>query len=219
MHIAGYVCQETVYTFDKDTVKPISIYTESNPGSIGEQSITAYYSYNVTPRCQSFTEESLIELYPEAFERFRQSNFRAEHLAGTPLPGFSLPTSTGSRYTRQRSERFREPTVIALLNATDSFTPHVISALRTATDAMPMASATVYAFTDTNLDDIEAVCPTIRHGETTLINAGSLKRDCGAATLPVVIVCRHDGTVHDVIVGYKPNLAETVIQSTTLTMK
>lgn len=217
MTVQDYVCMESTYVLDAATGMPVSIETESNPGSISEQTIIANYSYDDTSTpCPPLSEQILMERYPEVFAHYRQSNFRIENLPGTRLPGFSLPTPTGERYTHRPSDHFAAPTIIALIEAGAGFTPDLIAALRSATDMMPVDARMIFAFTDNRHDDIDAVCPTLRTGETTLMSARSLCRDCGAAALPVVIICRQDATVSDVIIGYNNDMAATVIQKTAL---
>lgn len=217
MVVQDYVCMESTYVFDAATGMPVSIDTESNPGSVSEQTILAKYTYGDGDiPCRPMSEEMLVQLYPEEFGRYRQSNFRIENLPGTRLPGFSLPTPTGERYTYRSSDGFSSPTVIALMEATAGFTPDVIDALRSAVDQMPVDAGLIFAFTDTRHDDIDNVCPSLRVGETALMNARSLSRDCGVAALPVVIVCKADGTVSDVIIGYNNDLSTSVIQKTVL---
>jgi len=216
MTVNDMVCMEQTYVFDGTTGMPVSIDTESNPGSISEQTILAKYTYTAAHPCPTMNEEMLMQRYPDVFARYRQSNFRIENLPGTKLPGFSLPTPTGERYTRRTGDCFRAPTIVALMEAGAVFTPAMIAALRSAVDQMPVDAALIFAFTDNRVDDIDAVCPTLRPGETTLMSARSLGRDCGAAALPVVIICRKDGTVSDVILGFNNDLPISVIQKTAL---
>ncbi len=216
MTVVGYVCMESTYVFDAATGMPVSVETESNPGSISEQTILAKYTNREDMPCLPMSEELLVKRYPDVFGRYRQSNFRIENLPGTRLPGFSLPTPTGERYTHRSSDRFASPTVIALMDATAGFTPDIIAALRSAVDRMPVDAGLIFAFTDNRHDDIDSVCPDLRIGETSLMNARSLCRDCGAAALPVVVICKADGTVSDVIIGYNNDLSESVIQKTAL---
>ena len=44
------------------------------------------------------------------------------------------------------------------------------------------------------------------------MSAAPLIRDCGAASLPTVILVGTDGIVKDVIIGYNNDLASDVIQ-------
>ena len=100
MTVGGETVQEKNYWFDSKTGAPLRIDTESNPASITEQTITVRYTpvdpakapeagTTVVPA----TEEALIALYPEHFEKYRESNFSIENLQGTPLPTFALPVS------------------------------------------------------------------------------------------------------------------------------
>lgn len=218
LDIAGERIQEKTYWFDAETLMPLRIDLESNPGSITEQTITVTYSYpdSLASRPLPMTEEDLISLYPETFERFRESNFRIENLADTPMPAFSLPSTTGERYTRHRGDRFRQPTLIVMLDPSTSFSPKVVEDVRKAYQLSPVEFDTVWAVTGTNADAAEALVPEIKPGEHLLLNARSLARDCGASSLPVVLVAGEDGVVKKVILGYNPELPTIVIQSVAL---
>lgn len=218
LDITGERIQEKTFWFDTETLAPLRIDLESNPGSITEQTITVTYNYpdSLASRPLPMTEEDLISLYPETFERFRESNFRIENLADTPLPGFSLPTSTGERYTRHRGDRFRQPTLIVMLDPSASFSPKVIEDVRAAYNQSPVEFDILWAVTGTNADVAESLVPQLRPGEHLLLNARSLARDCGASSLPVVLVATEDGIVKKVILGYNPELPTIVIQSVAL---
>lgn len=218
LDIAGERIQEKTYYFDASTLRPLRINLEANPGSITEQTITIYYSYpdSASLRPMPMTEEELISLYPETFEKYRESNFRIENLADTPLPAFSLPTATGERYTRHRGDRLRVPTVITLLDPAASFSSQVVNDLRRANDMSSLDFDTIWAVTGTNADAAESLVPDLRRGEHLLLNARSLARDCGASSLPVVLVVSTDGIVKKVILGYNPELPTIVIQSIAL---
>ena len=218
LDIAGERIQEKTYWFDAETLSPLRIDLESNPGSITEQTITVNYSYpdSLASRPLPTTEEALISIYPDTFERFRESNFRIENLADSPLPSFSLPSATGERYTRHRGDRFRQPTLIVMLDPSASFSEKVVSDVRSAYDSSPVEFDTLWAVTGTNADAAEALVPGLRPGEHLLINARSLARDCGASSLPVVLIAGEDGVVKKVILGYNPELPTIVIQSVAL---
>ena len=218
LDIAGERVQEKSYWFDAATGRPLRIDLEANPGSITEQTITTTYTYpdSLASTPIPVSEENLIALYPETFERFRESNFRIENLADTPMPAFSLPTSTGERYTRHRGDPFRTTTVIALLDPSTSFSPNVVADLRKAYSGAANDFDIVWAVTGTNADAAEALVPQLQPGEHLLLNARSLARDCGASSLPVVLVVDARGVVKKVILGYNPELATIVIQSVAL---
>lgn len=59
---------------------------------------------------------------------------------------------------------------------------------------------------------MEEIAGTPDIGETMLISAKSLARDCGTSVFPTVIVARQDGTVDNVILGFNNNLTQDVIQ-------
>lgn len=206
---------ESLYLFDRETMLPVYIETENNPGTIGEQTLTAAYTYGTSAsNCQPITEQYLIDRYPDPFGRYRESNFSISNLPGTQLPGFSLPTTTGERYTRRRDEPFRAPTLVALIDPVTSFSPDVITSIREAVDAMPATVDVIWAFTSNNLDEIDAVVTAPREGEHLLMSARGLARDCGAASLPVIIVADRSGKVHDTIIGFNKNLSADVMQKT-----
>ncbi len=218
LDMAGERVQEKSYWFDAATKRPLRIDLEANPGSITEQTITTTYTYpdSLASTPIPVTEEDLIALYPDTFERFRESNFRIENLADTPMPAFSLPTSTGERYTRHRGDPFRTTTVIALLDPSTSFSPNVVEDLKKAFAGAASDFDIIWAVTGTNPDAAESLVPKLEPGQHLLLNARSLARDCGASSLPVVLVVDPRGTVKKVILGYNPELATIVIQSVAL---
>ena len=216
MTVNSETVQEKSYWFDSATLLPLRIDTESNPGSITEQSISVRYTPTATPAEVPQTEETLISLFPEHFEKYRESNFSIENLRGTPLPTFALPTATGERYTHHRGEPFRAPTVIALLDPSTSFSPRIVNDLRTAIDSSPTAADIIWAVTGTDTDAAENTAPGLRPGEHLLINSSSLARDCGAASLPVILIADTSGTVRKVILGYTADLPTLVLQSIAL---
>ena len=215
MTVGGETVQERRYLFDPDTKLPLRSETESNPSSISEQTIIVSYADSKTPeRCDRMTEEQLVARYPEIFEKFRENNFRIENLRESPLPTFALPTLTGERHVHHRGEAFRQPTVIAIIDpATGSFNDRLIADIRNAVDNASAPADPSFAFATTNADLAEETGGQPRPGETMLLNARSLARDCGATALPVVIVASTDGIVRNVVLGYNKDLSEIVLQS------
>lgn len=214
MNVNGNTAQECEYVFDSGTLLPVSARLENNPGSISEQTI--YVTYKPHKAFDGdISEAMLMELYPEPFERYRTSNFRVENLRGAKLPGFSIPTTTGERYSRNASDAFRAPTILALMNSEQSFSTDMVSALRKAVDALPFGADLIMAFADSHVDGIEQAAGALREGEHLLMSARGLARDCGAASLPTVILVNKDGTVADVIIGYNNDIASDVIQKMT----
>lgn len=218
MTIEGTTAMEGEYIFDRETLMPVRIILENNPGALSEQTVTVNYrSVSITPTpCTVLTEQFLATQYPDIFEKYRESNFRIENLPGTRLPAFALPTTTGERYARHTGDSFRAPTIVALIDASHGFAPRLVSDIRTAVDALPYSADVIWAFTGNNIDAIEAIVPAIRPGEHLLTSARSLARDCGVASLPVIILTRTDGTVSDVILGYNNELPQVVIQKMAL---
>lgn len=220
MEIDAVECMSATYSFDSRSLRLLRSVSENNPGSIAEQTVTATYAYPVgTPRCQPLSEERLAGAYPEAFGRFRVSNFRIENLRGAPLPEIALPTSTRERYIHHRGETFRAPTLVVLLDPTAGFASATVAKVRDGVAGLPFAADVVWACSGTSVDAAEEAVGRIRPGEHLLVNAASLIRDCGAASLPVVIMVGQDGTVGDVILGYNKNLDSLVIQKMTLISK
>lgn len=214
MKIDGDPVQERKYYLDPATMLPLRVVTESNPGSISEQTIITEYSISASPHWQPLSEELLVETYPEVFEKYRVSNFRIENLRDTPVPTFALPTLTGERHVHHRGEPFARPVVIAIIDpATGSFNRETIAGVRSAIDGASAEADAIFAFTGTDADAAEALSGAPRPGETLLLNARSLARDCGAAALPVVIVADGAGVVKNVILGFNKDLPETVLQS------
>lgn len=216
LDIAGERVQERTYWFDAATFAPLRIDMECNPASITEQSISVRYAALSDTVAPPQSEQELMGLYPTHFEKYRESNFRIENLPSTPLPAFSLPTATGERYTHHRGEGFRAPTVVALIDPAASFAPDVVEELRRAVDGATTGVDVIWAMATTNADLAESVAPSLRPGEHLLLNARGLARDCGAASLPAVILADASGLVKKVVLGHNKDLASIVIQSIAL---
>lgn len=216
----GIEALEFLYIFDKDNMTPIRSEFDSNPGQIGEQIITATYAYDkssdmVVPS----SEDKLMAMYPEIFEKFRESSFRLENMPGRRLPAFSIPTTTGERYTFAKDSKFAVPTVLALLDAEVSTTEETVNMLRQAIDSLPMQADVIFAFTNNNIDLIESVVGQIRPGEHFLMSARGLARDLGATTTPVIIICDRTATVKDLNIGFNNGITDFVIQKTATAAK
>lgn len=214
--INDVVATEKEFVFDAASMLPLRIDTESNPGQITEQTIYVSYTYPAEMHCPELSDASLTARYPEIFEKYRENNFHIENLPGTPMPTFTLPTTTGERYTHHRGEKFAVPTVIALLDPDSGFNTEIVSAVRGAVDALPKAVDVVWVFNSTNIDAIEAIIPSVRPGEHLLMNGKSLSRDCGVTSLPVVIMTESDGKVKNVNLGFNRELGNIVLQTMAL---
>lgn len=210
--VGGAVARESEYLLDAATLLPRRVIHENNPGSISEQTVSVSYEFASEPSAEALTEQTLVDRYPEEFATFRHSNFRIENLRGKPLPGFALPTLTGERYSRQAGDRFRTPTIVALMESGQTLNPQTVKALREAADMLSYPADIIYVFADSHADTIEETVGPIREGEHLLMSGRGLVRDCGAAMLPSLLLCCSDGTVADVIIGYNNDLASDVIQ-------
>lgn len=216
MDVNDVTVMEKEFTFDADKMIPLRIDTESNPGSITEQSVLVDYTTPTSMEMSPLSEERLIDMYPEVFEKYRESNFRIENLPSTPLPTFSLPTTTGERYTYHRGDKLNSPTIIALLDPSTSFNKELIEAVRGAVDQLPYNADVIWVFNSTNVDAIEEILPSIRPGEHSLMNGKGLARDCGASSLPVLIMVDSDGIVKNVNLGFNNQVQNVVLQSMAL---
>lgn len=212
----GVDALEFVYAFDRETLMPVSADFEANPGQIGEQTITAAYSYPATRirPYEAITEDALMAVYADAFGNCRESDFRLDNMPGRKLPEFTAPTVTGERYTRHKDDGFAVPTVIAVLDSEIGSAGATVEALRRAADAMPMQTDIIFAFVSNDIDAIEALTGAAREGEHILMSARRLARDCGVTATPVIIICDRDAVVKEIINGYNNDLTDVVIQKT-----
>ncbi|MDE5972042.1 MAG: hypothetical protein K2G94_04785, partial [Muribaculaceae bacterium] len=166
-------------------------------------------------------EKWLIGHYPEVFENFRQSNFAIESMPGQPLPSFSLPltfSDSGARLSHQPGNVLAPPaTVIVLLDSEAALTPRLIEQVRSASARVPVDNEVIYAFCGRDPEsNRNALGGTLRPGETAVSGARRLAADCGAAALPVVMVCDRLATVRHVTVGLNNQLAADVMKMITL---
>lgn len=215
--VKGYTARSMSFIFDARSGAPVSIYIESNPGAISEQSVSVSYGLPHDTPVSDFSEATLISLYPEIFERFRQGNFRLENLPGTAMPQFSIPTPTGERYTYNRGDRFARPTVIAVIDPDVASASSTVNAIRNAIEAMPSATDIIWAVRSRHIDTIERLLGYgLKEGETVLAGANSLIRDCGITAFPAIIFVNTDGIIKSVHIGANKNLAEIVMQKVAL---
>lgn len=207
----GVVAAEKNISFD-DSGQLKSLVIESNPGSIAEQTIEIEYSPQQA-EIGEISEQMLSQLYPDAFGKHRESNFKIENLVGEYLPKFSLPTATGERYSREIRDGFAQPTILALMDPETLFSNKLVKDLRESIESLPMNVGLIVAMTSTNTDLCEETMGgRLLEGENLLINARSLARDCGAASLPVVIFVNSDGKVQEVLLGYNKDFSTNVLQ-------
>lgn len=216
--VNGFDGAEYLYVFDAATLNPLRIELENNPGQIGEQSIVVNYTGN----CADFgdcrlTLDRLVARKGEAFEKYRESTFSLESLPGRPLPEISAPTTTGERYFHARGASFAAPTIVAVVDASVGTTPDVVEAVRSAVSALPMQVDVIWAFVNHRADDVDAVMPRPMPGESLLMHAGGVARDCGIGNLtPVLVFADAMGVVQDFIAGYNRDLRSLVIEKASL---
>ncbi len=213
--VRGYIGWIMKLLLDSETAMPIMIDNEFNPGQISEQLVVVKYEYPAGARGAKVprSEKSLAAMFPEVFERYRESNYSIENLRGGPLPGFSLPTPARERYTRAKGESFSAPTIVALLDPEAGFIVDTLVALREGVAKAPRSVDLILAFVSGSPDRVGELVGPVRMGETVLLSARSLASDCGAAAFPAIIVADEDGNVANVILGFNNSLASDVIQS------
>ncbi len=202
---------------DRFTGMPVSLKNEYNPGELSEQSTTARYGYaNLPDNLQApLTEAQLQAMYPDVFAKYRETGNRIEHLRGLPMPGFSLPTTTGERYSRHKGDPFQASAVIAIIDPEADSASATVSGLRKAVSDSMTDAVLILAFTGSDTDRIDEIAGTSSEKESLLISARSLARDCGTEVFPTVIVADRWGKVTDVILGVNRNMVSSVIESLT----
>lgn len=212
----GYAVCNFRYILDPETALPLMVDYENNPGALSEQTVTINFDAPDEQSPADYSEETLIELFPDIFSRFRQSNFRVENLPGTILPEFSLPTIDGQRFTHHRGEPLETPTVIVLLDAGVASTGATIEAIRNGLRTLPFATNIIWAFNTTDPTAAEDVVGKPEYGETLLISARPLVRDCGVTAFPCLLFVRRDSTIDSVHLGFNKELGSIVNQKGSL---
>lgn len=208
----GEQVSEALYLFDRDSFAPYKIVYENNPGAISEQTVTITYIPDGQTVSVPATEQNLIDAYADVFSRDRDDSFRLLSMAGEPMIPFSAPMPDGQRMTCTRGQHRPQPAVLALLQTGGEFTAPVIKSIREAVEQLPFGAQVIYAFTDTSADDVATVTDPTLPGESVLINAVKLARDCGVTTFPALLLLNIDGTVSDVIPAYTAGLTKTLIE-------
>lgn len=209
----GYDAQYFTYVFDCKTGLPMYTDILTGPGSISEQVITVKYMPQASQAALEYTEDALIEQWPEVFERYRESTFGAESLVGNYLPDFSCQiVGSTDRMTHMRGEALGNPTVFVALNPEVSSTQATIEAVREARDILPSNIDIIYAFNTNHTAEIEEIIASPIAGEKTLSSASSLLRNCGINMFPTIIFASSDGKVQDVSLGFNNSLSSIVIE-------
>ncbi|MCM1449427.1 MAG: hypothetical protein NC082_03725 [Clostridiales bacterium] len=212
----GYVSKESTYIFDPSSLLPIAIEYENNPGSISEQSVSVKFTSSADEAFPLASENDLLAMYPEVFEKYRESNFRVENLPGTQLPTFTAPASHGERYVHHRGEPFDSNLIIILVDDSGAYTTATIDAARKASERSPKAFGLVIAYVTSDREKAVENCGQLNPGEELLSGARSLARDCGVTSFPTMLYVGSDGIVKDVTLGYSQDLEAKVLQTATL---
>lgn len=216
-HINGLESQRVELTLDKTTGRPLAFSTLYNPGLLGEQEVNAEYSYPASSEIKTVnSEEALLALYPEVFDKYRICNYSVESLRGMPLPGFALPTTTRERYFYQKGGGFAHPTIIAVLDPEVASTRATVTSLREAVDKLPRQTDLLLIFKSNDIDLIEPLTGGTRPGEAMLTSATPFIRVCGINAYPTILFCDTSGTVSGVILGTGSSLADKIIQEAAL---
>lgn len=207
----GYTGKEMTYIFDPATGMASMVEYENNPGSISEQTVTITFDRPASRPFPLGSEDDLTALYPDVFERFRESNFKVENLPGTPLPTFSAPTTAGERYTYQRGDRLKKPAVIVVLDDAISNPAQTLDAVAHAQETSPVDFATIVAFVSNHPDKVEEIVDSYAF-DNVILGARALARDCGVTLYPTLLYVGQDGIVKDITLGYNKDLTNIVIQ-------
>lgn len=203
---------ELQWKFDAATFKPLSFYGDYNPGAISSQQVYARYE-DAALAVSTLSEETLRERYDEAFTLYRESQFGIEHMRGEQVPSFSLPRLDGSgRYTRRATEGFKRRTALVLIDTDTTLACDLIERVRKAVSKLPADADVIWACVGKNPADVEEVLGSLGEGETALLGARTLVRDCGAASLPVVLAVDASGRISDLVIGMNNSLESDVIQ-------
>lgn len=211
--IMGYDSVEFEYVLDPVSYMPLKIELVNNPAQMGEQVVTVNFSNTNLPVDCHIDAETLMLAHSVEFERYRSNSFSLEQLTGAPLPELTGKTIGGERFTRNRGQGTGRPLILAFVDAEVGTTPEVISAVRGATDFLPLSVDVIWAFMNRRPDVVEEVIGVVQPSETVLVNSGAAARQCGVGELtPALIFVDAKGNVTDVNLGFNQNLQSVVIQ-------
>lgn len=213
----GYDVMRFSYVFDKNTLHPVLTEIENSPGSISEQIVTISYRTASDAAPMDISEEGLMSRWPEVFELYRESTFRSENLVNTMLPSFACQKlDSPERYIHNVNEKFSSPVIIVALDPNVATTPQTISEIRQAVDMAPMELDVLWVFASNRAEEISGMLGTLRHGETALMSANSLLRNCGITMYPTIILVDSSSKVTDVIPGFNNETGMIVLQKAML---
>lgn len=213
----GYDVALFSYVFDKETLLPLSSEIISSPGSISEQTINVTYSPDATFKIKTVNEDALMEMWPDIFEKFRESTFKAENLVGTPIPPFSCQILGDSgRMSHHSDQRLEHPAVFVFLNPEVTTSQATVSAIRDAVDSAPLDIDIIWVLSGNDSDAAASLTGDNRQGETTLISARGFVRDCGVTLYPTIIIADRNAIVKDVTPGFNKDMSTVVLQKVML---
>lgn len=198
--VQGYDALEYTYVFDSETGLPQTIDMVYNPASISEQIVTATFTLMETSGQPVIDEDYLIGRYGDVFEKYRNSNFRAENLIDTQLPTFTYVDSTSQRKSHVRGENdLSTLSVLVFIDDQVAGNDAIIETLRYAAAQLPLPVGLVYAVKN---DNRSLPKDGLRDNESRVSRSSELIRQCGVTSYPtLMIVSRGDGTVRQVHVG------------------
>lgn len=213
----GYDVRRFLYVLHAETLYPVKIDFDNNPGQISEQEISVEFA---TPLAQPddcrINLESLIAAEPVAFEKFRTDSYSLESLKGRFLPAISLKDIRGRRWTHDVGAPMDAPTIIVLLSTEVGSTGDVMQAIRRGADSLPFRTDLVWIFIE-QPDAINNAGFSARPGETLLVKGGSAARDLGSGAItPVLIFVNSEGKVIDFVKGYNQDMLSVVIEKTAI---
>ncbi len=213
----GYDVSLFSYVFDKDTCLPIYAEIISSPGSISEQTINVTYTPDASYEVADISENALIEMWPDVFEKFRESTFKAENLVGSPLPAFSNQIyGSTERMNHHSDQQLGNPAVFVFIDPDVSTAEATVNAVRDAVAAAPLNIDIIWVFPGNGSDTISSLIGGSRPGESALVSARSLIRDCGITLYPTIIMADSDAKVKDVTPGYNNDMSTIVLQKVML---
>ncbi len=210
----GYDSQYFTYAFDFDTQLPMKIELETSPGTISEQIISVKYEPGSRENRIEYNEDALVAQWPEVFEKYRESTFRAESLKGQPLPSFSCQAlNDDKRMEHLRGEGLVRTSIFVFLDPEVASTQATIQDVRSAANQLPTTVDIIWVFQGNHEDEISELLGSLMPAEAALTSAGSLIRNCGVNLYPTILVVGSDGIVREVTIAYNQNLSEIVISN------
>ncbi|MDE7336218.1 MAG: hypothetical protein K2N10_07925 [Muribaculaceae bacterium] len=210
----GEIGSDIIWVFDSETMRPLLFTADYNPGSVAGQQVVAEYSYpdSLAPLAAPLSESFLHSRFPDAFNKYRESQFAIETMRGLPLPSCPLPRLDGGRLARPASDPFRAPPAIVLFDPESSLAPELISAMRASVDRLPVNAEILWAAVSKNPESAASLLSPLRDGETAITGADPLAADCGVAALPVILVCNPQGSITNLVIGLNQTLQTDVMQ-------